>query len=154
MENIVLICFSLFYRLTWVRRCWPRAAPDFGSVSVISSFLPQDIRRHPDTRLFEVREAFKRSLLLEFEAHIRAYIAFFRLRGPTGGAPGPLPGGPPAAPSGGLRATRHALPVELRVTDAEPQINVLVQTGRASCRAVHEPLVRYSEGTSSKTTSA
>ena len=56
--------FLSFYRLTWVQRCWPRATPDFGSVSVISSFLLQDIPRHPDTRLFEVREAFKRTLLL------------------------------------------------------------------------------------------
>ena len=54
-----------------------RASPDFGSVSVISSFLLQDIPRHPDTRLFEVREAFKRGLLLGFQAHIRAYIALF-----------------------------------------------------------------------------
>ena len=42
---------------------------------MISSFLLQDIPRHPDTRLFEVRGAFKRSLLLDFQAHIRAYIA-------------------------------------------------------------------------------
>ena len=67
--------FLSFYRLTWVQRCWPRATPDFGSASVISSFLLQDIPRHPDTRLFEVREAFKRSLLLGFQAHICAYIA-------------------------------------------------------------------------------
>ena len=39
---------------------------------MISSFLLQDIPRHPDTRLFEVREAFKRSLLLGFQGHIRA----------------------------------------------------------------------------------
>ena len=43
---------------------------------MIGSFLLQDIPRHPDTRLFEVREAFKRSLLLGFQAHIPAYIAF------------------------------------------------------------------------------
>ena len=65
MVNTVFICFSLFYRLTWVQRCWPRATtPDCGSVSVISSFLLQDIPRHPETRLLEVREAFKRSLLV------------------------------------------------------------------------------------------
>ena len=59
------------------------------SVSVIRSFLLQDIPRHPDIRLFEVREAFKRSLLRGFQAHIRAYIAFFSppaaLRGPSRG---------------------------------------------------------------------
>ena len=61
--NIILMFLS-FYRLTWVPRCWPRATPDFGSVSVISSFLLQDIPRHPETRLLEVREAFKRGPLL------------------------------------------------------------------------------------------
>ena len=77
MVTIVLICFSLFLSIdlgaamlapsySWLRE----------SASVISSFLLQDIPRHPDTRLFEVREAFKRSfLLLGFQAHIRAYIA-------------------------------------------------------------------------------
>ena len=53
-----------------------RSTPDFGIVSVNSSFLPQDIPRHPDAHLFEVREAFKRTLLLGFRAYIRAYIAF------------------------------------------------------------------------------
>ena len=56
----------------------------------MSSFLLQDIPRHPGTRLFEVREAFIRSLLLGFQAHIRAYIAIFSppaaLRGPLRGA--------------------------------------------------------------------
>ena len=65
---------------------------------MISSFLLQDIPRHPDTRLFEVRGAFKRSLLLDFQAHIRAYIATFP---------------PPAA---------------LSATDAEPLINALDST--------------------------
>jgi len=50
-------------------------------VSVINSFLLEDIPRHRDTRLFEVREAFPRSSLLRgFLAHIRAYpwyIAIF-----------------------------------------------------------------------------
>ena len=64
-------------------------------VSVIRSFLLQDIPRHPDTRLFEVREAFKRSLLLGFQAPIRAYIAIFHLRRPSGGPPGGSSGGPP-----------------------------------------------------------
>ena len=42
----------------------------------ISSFLLQDSPRHPDTRLFEVREVFKRTLLLlGFRAYIRAYTA-------------------------------------------------------------------------------
>ena len=56
-----------------------------------SSFLLQDIPTHPDTRLFEVREAFKRIMLLGFRAYIRAYIAFFpppaTLRVPSGGPP-------------------------------------------------------------------
>ena len=80
---------------------------------MISSFLLQDTPRHPDTRLFEVREAFKRSLLLRFQAHIRPYTSqFFRLRaalrGPSGG------------PCGGLARLRHA-------TRAEPLINALVR---------------------------
>ena len=41
---------------------------------MISSFLLQDIPRH-DTRLFEVREAVKRTLSLGFRAYISAYIA-------------------------------------------------------------------------------
>ena len=41
---------------------------------MISSFFLQDIPRH-DTRLFEVREAFKRSLLLGVRAYISADIA-------------------------------------------------------------------------------
>ena len=77
MANIVSICFSIFYRLTLVQRSWPRATPDFGSVSVILSFLLQDIPRHPDTHLFEVQGAFKSCVLLGFQVHIRAYIAFF-----------------------------------------------------------------------------
>ena len=107
MANRVLIRFSLFCRLTWVQRCWSRASPDFGSVSVVSSFLLQDIPRHPDTRLFEVREAFKRSLLLDFQAHIRAYIAIFSppaaLRGPSGGPPR----GPSGDPCGGQQTPHH-----------------------------------------------
>ena len=76
---------------------------------MISSFLLQDIPTHPDTRLFEVREAFKRSLLLGFQVHIRAYIAIFS---------------PPAA--GVLRCL--ASPVALSATDAETLINALVRT--------------------------
>ena len=73
-----------------MQRCWPRATPEFGSVSVISSFLLQDVPRHPETRLLGVREAFIRSLLHGFQAHIRAYTAFFSppvaaLRGPSRG---------------------------------------------------------------------
>ena len=62
-----------------MQRCWPRATPDFGSVRVFSLFLPQDMPRRPDKRLFEVREAFKRSLLLGVQAHIRADIAFLAI---------------------------------------------------------------------------
>ena len=77
--------FVSLYRLTWAQRCWPRATDEFGSVSAISSFLLQDIPRHPDTRLFEVREVFKRSSLLGFQAYVRAYIAMFFA---SGGSPG------------------------------------------------------------------
>ena len=42
---------------------------------MISSFLLQDIPRH-DTRLFEVREAFRRTLLLGFRAYISAYFLY------------------------------------------------------------------------------
>ena len=73
---------------------------------MISSFLLQDIPRH-DTRLFEVREAFKRTLLLDF----RAYIA-------NKSPPAVLPGAPP-------RATSLASPVALPATDAGPLINAL-----------------------------
>ena len=105
MANIVLMCFPLFYRLTWVQRCWSRATPDFGSVSVTSSFLLQDIPKHPDTRLFEVREAFKRSFVAWFSgAYTRIYRFFFASGGPCGG----------------LDRLRRA-------TDAEPLINALVR---------------------------
>ena len=61
---------------------------------MISSFLLQDNLRHPDTRLFEVREAFKRSLLSDFQAHIRAYTAFFSPPAARGGlSRGTLGGG-------------------------------------------------------------
>ena len=60
---------------------------------MISSFL-QDIPRH-DTRLFEVREAFKRTLLLVF-AHILEHISQKKT------PPATLPGGPP----GGLPTAR------------------------------------------------
>ena len=85
----------------------PSYTPDVGSVSMISSFLLQEIPRRPDTRLSEVREAFIRSLLLGFQAHIRAYMAFFS---------------PPAA----LRPPPGRKRVGLRATDAEPLINALV----------------------------
>ena len=93
-----------------MQRCWPRATPDFGSASVISSFLLQDIPRHPDTRLFEVQEAFKRSLLLCFQAHIRAY----------------------------MRATRaqRALRRLLRA-DAEPLINALMWIIASKVFSIH-----------------
>ena len=83
------LCFSLFYRLTWAWRRWPRVTPDFGSMSVISSFLLQDSPGNPEIRLLEVRKVFKRSLLLGFQARIRAYIAIFRLR--WRGSPGDAP---------------------------------------------------------------
>ena len=78
------------------QRYWPLATPDFGSVSAISALLLQDIPRHPDTRLFEVREAFKRSSLLGFQVYIGAYIAMVY---PVV-APGALTGGT----AGGLLA--------------------------------------------------
>ena len=85
---------------------------------MISSFLLQDTPRHPDTRLFQVREAFKWSSLLGFQAHIRAYIAIFS-----------------RAPAGGLRrrATRLASPVAPRATDANPLINALSDTCVLTC---------------------
>ena len=64
---------------------------------MITSFPLQDIPRHPDTRLFGVREAFKRSLLLGFQAHIRTYIAFFS----PPAALRVVPPGPLREPSGG-----------------------------------------------------
>ena len=62
--------------MTWVHRCWPQATPDVGSVSVISSFLLQDIPRH-DTRLVEVREAFERTLLRGFRAY--CYVSAYHI---------------------------------------------------------------------------
>ena len=86
------------------------------SVSVISSFLLQDIPRH-DARLFEVREAFKRALLLGFRACISACIAKEKK--------------PPAASRGALRgplrgvAPRLASPVAVPATDAEPLFMII-----------------------------
>ena len=73
--------------------------------------LIQDIPRHPGTRLFKVREAFKRTLFLGFRAYIRAYIAFFRLRRHSGG------------PCGGNTGRRR---VALRATDAGPLLNAML----------------------------
>ena len=89
---------------------------------MISSFLLQGIPRHTDTRLFEVREAFKRCYF-GFQAHIRAYIAYFSppaLRGPLRRACAPA------------AATRLASPVALRATD-ETLINALLLTVHPSC---------------------
>ena len=115
-KNSINVLLS-FYRLAWVQRCWPRATPDFGSTSTImtaiSSFLLQDIPRHPDTRLFDVRGAFKSSSLLGFRpTHIYRAIVL-----------------PPAAlrvgsPAGDLRARATAVP--LYPTDTEPLMNTLV----------------------------
>ena len=80
-----------------------RAIPGFGSVSVISSFLLLDIPRH-DTRLFEVQEALKRTLLPGFRAYIGAYISQAKIAsgghpgdGGQGGLRGPLSGACPPA---------------------------------------------------------
>ena len=88
---------------------------------MISSFLLQDVPRH-DTRLFEVRETFKRTLLLGFRACISAYIAKKKsgLRGPLRGAC--------ATPAAGVRATRLESPVAVPATDAGPLINALVHS--------------------------
>ena len=87
---------------------------------MVSSFL-QDIPRH-DTHLFEVREAFKRTLLLGFRAYSSAYYIAKNLV--SGGSPG-----------GGLRgacapAARNTPCVAYYVpaTDAGPLINDLVHT--------------------------
>ena len=72
---------------------------------MISSFLLKDIPRHPDTRLFKVRKAFKRSLLLGFRrifAHISQFFHTRRRR------------------------------VALRVTDAEPLISALSHSTKAT----------------------
>ena len=90
-----------------MQRCWPRATPDFGSLSVISSFL-QDIPRH-DARFFEVREAFKRTLMLRFRAYISEYIA--KKKKASGGPPG---------------GAQHALRRLLR--SPQPPINARVHT--------------------------
>ena len=98
----VFIISFIFYRLTRVQRCWPRATPDFRSVSAISSFLLY-LSRYPkascaNTRHFEVRGAvFKRSSSLLFAfRYSRIYISqFFRLRRPSGAPPGG-PSGTPA----------------------------------------------------------
>ena len=79
---------------------------------MIISFLLQDIPRHPDTRLFEVREAFKRGLLLDFQAHVRVYIAIFSppaaLRAPSRGGLRGSSRGPLRVPLGGVCARAQA----------------------------------------------
>ena len=76
-------------------------------LGVISSFLLQDIPRH-GTCLVEVREAFKRTLVLGFRAYVSAYIATTTKR----------------------LATLLASPVAVPATDAGPLrvINALVCT--------------------------
>ena len=76
---------------------------------------PRHDTRH-DTRLFEVREAFKCTVLLGFSAHISAYIAKKTPR-----RPGVSRGGLPALPAEGLRAC--ASPVAVPATDAGPLVN-------------------------------
>ena len=70
---------------------------------MISSFLLYDIPRY-DTRLLEVREAFKRTLLLGFRAYISAYFEVYRKKIAAGGPPG----GPSGAPAGSTRRRRVA----------------------------------------------
>ena len=65
---------------------------------MISSFLLQDVPSH-DTRLVEVREAFKRTLLLGFRAYIPRSSAYIAKKIASGG--------PPGGPSGGLARQRH-----------------------------------------------
>ena len=107
-----------------------RSAPDFGIVSVNSSFLPQDIPRHPDAHLFEVREAFKRTLLPSFGAYMSAYIAKKK------STPAALPGDPPGPLRGATCcrrvATRVASQVAVPETDAGPLINALSRTVKSS----------------------
>ena len=63
---------------------------------MISPFLLEDVPRH-DTRLFEVREAFKRTLWLGFRAYISERVAN---KSPPATLPGGLPGGGSAPPHG------------------------------------------------------
>ena len=81
------MCFLSFLSIDLGAAMLARASPDFGSVSVISSFLLQDIPRHPDTRLFEVREEFTRSLFIGFQAHSRIYRNLFASGGPADAEP-------------------------------------------------------------------
>ena len=91
-------------------------------MSVISSFLLQDIPRH-DPRLFEVRDEFKRTLLLGFRAYSSANFA-------KKSPPAALPLGPSGPRAGGLRrATRLASPVAVPATDAGRPMNALIYTG-------------------------
>ena len=55
---------------------------------MVSSFLLQNVPRR-DTRVFEVREAFKRTLLVGFRAYISAYITTTKNAPPATDA-GPL----------------------------------------------------------------
>ena len=88
ISNVVFILFSLFHWLTWVQRCWPRATPDFGSVSVMSSFL---LPRYPKASWYTPFRGWRRlnavcSLVLR---RIFAHISQnFRLRRPNPNPPG------------------------------------------------------------------
>ena len=91
---------------------------------MISSILLQGIPRH-DTRIFEVREAFKRTSFPGFRADISAHIS-------KKTPPASLPGGPPRAPAGGLRAcgaqTLLTSPVAVPATNAGALIITLLHT--------------------------
>ena len=92
-------------------------------------------QRHPKASFFEVREAFKSTLLLlYFRASIRANIAILSTSAVLRGRSGMTPGGASGGFCGELarlpRATRLASPLARarRATDAEPLINALVRT--------------------------
>ena len=130
MSNTVYICSFYLHQLTWVQRCWPLATPVFGSVIAISSFLLQDISRHPETRFLEVWEVFKHGPLPGFQANIPAGIVahisytFCHRRGPLREA------------CARHRAKHLATPVAPGVTDAEALIGALVWTPLNQNRAL------------------
>ena len=89
-------------------------SPDFGSVYVISSFLLQDLPGH-DTRLIEVWEAFKRTLLPGVRAYSGVYYCVYReKRGTLAG------GGPQGGAARNTRRVHHALLRLLRYPQQTP----------------------------------
>ena len=121
MANTVLIRFSLFYRLTWVQLCWPRATPDFGSVKCYELVSAP---RHPKASWYTPFRG-SRGVYTQFVTWFSgAYSRIYAIFSPMAALRGPLRGA--CAPARNTPAS----PIALRATDAETLTTTLLRTNR------------------------